>query len=220
VRRMEFFTALQDGPRLRHSAALVALVAHGGVLAALSNGTVPPSAFSAPSVLAVQWIGEEQPQQREAVPDKPAKPRTEKPRVRSEPVAEPVLEEPVAEKPAAVEALPEPPPSTLAASAPVPADEPALVVPPRFNADYLSNPAPIYPVASRSVGEQGRVLLRVLVSPEGEPREVLVGTGSGYERLDLAALDAVRRWKFVPARRGLEAVTAWVIVPIQFTLRR
>ena len=42
---------------------------------------------------------------------------------------------------------------------------------------------------------------------------------SGYTRLDEAAQQAVRAWRFVPARRGDEAVPAWVVVPIEFTLR-
>jgi len=41
---------------------------------------------------------------------------------------------------------------------------------------------------------------------------------SGSERLDQAALDAVRQWRFVPAKRGSEAIAAWVVVPISFSL--
>lgn len=214
-----------EGPRMRWVAMLVALLAHGGVLAALTSWAVAPPAFVAPSVLAVQWLGDDPPTpQPTAVPDRPAKPLPMKPRVRSEPAPEAVRQEQSAAMAQAAEAIAVPSPPVVVASAPaaaVPAvAEPVPIVLPRFNADYLSNPAPVYPAASRSIGEQGRVLLRVLVSPSGEPEEVVVGTGSGFERLDLAALEAVRRWKFVPARRGVEAVTAWVIVPIQFTLRR
>lgn len=70
------------------------------------------------------------------------------------------------------------------------------------------------------MGEQGRVLLRVLVSRSGEPSEVAVNTGSGHDRLDQAALAAVRHWRFEPARQGDETVSAWVIVPIVFMLRK
>ena len=220
---MTITPAIGESPRLRWLAMLLALLAHGGVLAALTRWTVAPSAFVAPSVLSVQWLGEDRTARREPEPDKPAKPLPMKPRVRPEPAPEPVHREPPAEMTPAAEVVEEAAP-VLTASAAAPAApavaEPTPIVPPRFNADYLSNPAPLYPAVSRAAGEQGRVLLRVLVSPQGEPEQVQVGTGSGFERLDLAALEAVRHWKFVPARRGLEAVTAWVIVPIQFSLRR
>jgi periplasmic protein TonB len=92
------------------------------------------------------------------------------------------------------------------------------VVPPSFNANYLDNPAPVYPPAARRLHEQGRVLLLVDVAPDGIPRQVSLATSSGSPRLDEAALDAVRRWRFVPARKGTTAVPAQVLVPIVFGL--
>jgi len=90
---------------------------------------------------------------------------------------------------------------------------------PRFDAEYLDNPSPPYPAISRRFGEQGRVLLRVNVDAEGRAGEVQLHTSSGSPRLDQSALDTVRRWKFVPARRGQEPVAAWVLIPIAFTLK-
>lgn len=116
-----------------------------------------------------------------------------------------------------------PPPPAPPAPAPVaPAviakPAPAPVTPPVFDADYLHNPAPDYPRVARRLGEQGRVILRVLVSARGSADEVQVRTSSGHARLDAAALETVRRWKFVPAKRGSEAVPAWVLIPISFRL--
>jgi len=110
------------------------------------------------------------------------------------------------------------------ASAPPPAPEapkppPLPVSDPRFDAAYLNNPAPQYPAVSRRLGEQGKVLLRVHVDPQGVPTTVTLGTSSGHDRLDAVALETVRRWRFVPARRGEEPVSAWVVVPIVFHLR-
>lgn len=90
---------------------------------------------------------------------------------------------------------------------------------PRFNADYLDNPAPVYPPLSRKLREQGTVLLRVRVSIEGRPVQITLHQSSGYSRLDTRALDTVERWKFIPARRAEQPVEAWVIVPIQFSLK-
>lgn len=100
-----------------------------------------------------------------------------------------------------------------------PAGEEPVTVAPGFDAAYLNNPAPPYPPLSRRLGEQGRVLVRVFVDPGGAPTQVQLRQSSGHRRLDSAAEAAVRRWRFVPARRGDEPIGAWVLVPISFNLR-
>lgn len=108
--------------------------------------------------------------------------------------------------------------STAATGAIAKSDSTDPVVPPSFKADYLDNPAPVYPSAARRMREQGRVLLLVDVAPDGLPRQVNLAASSGSPRLDEAALAAVRQWRFVPARRGTTAVPAQVLVPIIFGL--
>lgn len=136
-----------------------------------------------------------------------------------DPVPAPTVAAPAEPTPAPV-AEPSPPqaqpqPSLAKVKEPVEDD----VEPPRFNADYLDNPAPRYPSLSRRAGEQGRVLLRVHVAAAGTALEVTLHKTSGFERLDRAALETVKQWKFVPARQGDKPVDAWVIVPIQFNLK-
>ena len=92
------------------------------------------------------------------------------------------------------------------------------VVGARFDAAYLHNPRPSYPPLSRRLGEQGKVLLRVRVSADGQPAAVDLEKSSNFERLDEAARQVVARWRFVPAKRGDEAIEATVIVPIVFRL--
>jgi protein TonB len=89
---------------------------------------------------------------------------------------------------------------------------------PRLDAAYLQNPPPVYPPLARRMGEQGRVFLRVRVAADGLAQQVELKTSSGSPRLDHAALDTVKRWRFVPARQGDQAVAAWVVVPISFSL--
>lgn len=113
-------------------------------------------------------------------------------------------------------AIPVPP----AEPAPVPAPAtPMTVTQARFDADYLLNPAPGYPALARRMGEEGKVVLRVFVESTGRPSQIEVKFASGSPRLDQAAQEAVWRWKFVSARRGDEAVGAWVLVPIVFNIR-
>ncbi|MEO8418859.1 MAG: TonB family protein [Methylophilaceae bacterium] len=93
-----------------------------------------------------------------------------------------------------------------------------LIEPPRFGAAYLHNPAPAYPTLSRRLGEQGKVVLRVLVTVNGDAEAVQVEAGSSSARLDQAALDAVKQWRFIPAKRNNQPVSAYVLVPVSFSL--
>jgi protein TonB len=92
--------------------------------------------------------------------------------------------------------------------------------PARFDADYLRNPKPPYPMIARRMHEEGKVILRVLVTPEGTADSVEIKTSSGSSRLDESALSTVRQWKFIPARRGNTPVQSWVLVPIIFKLEQ
>lgn len=121
---------------------------------------------------------------------------------------------PVVQLPTANPVLPEqkfaPPPEPSRPPAPAPA------TPPRSDAAYLNNPRPAYPLAARRRGDQGTVLVRVLVTSEGLAASVVLQKSSGYSSLDEAALTAVKSWRFVPARQGGQAVEAPYLVPIVF----
>jgi len=130
---------------------------------------------------------------------------------------------PHAAAPAPAAAEPAPVRSAAPAAAPLaaPSSGPAevsAVVPPSFDADYLHNPTPRYPRAAARLRESGRVLLSVTVSASGLPEQVEIAATSGSPRLDQAALDTVRRWRFVPARQGDKPVPASVTVPLVFRL--
>ena len=90
----------------------------------------------------------------------------------------------------------------------------------RFDADYLKNPAPVYPSMSRRLGEEGKTILRVHVLSDGSADQVDIKTSSGSLRLDESAQRTVRTWKFVPAKRGGTPVESWVLVPITFRLEQ
>ena len=109
-------------------------------------------------------------------------------------------------------------PAEIKPTPPAPPAEP--FVQPRFDANYLKNPAPNYPPLSRRMGEEGKVILRVLVSPQGAADSVEVKTSSGSQRLDDAAVNTVKLWKFIPAKRGETAVQSAVLVPIIFKLEQ
>lgn len=188
------------------------------------------------------------PTEPEATPSAPAARPTAAPRpaarpARPTPAAQPATPSPVAESArppiatfqasAAPEAAP-PTGAAVAADTPATVPTPASLTPatqppaagaeapilqlPSFDAAYLDNPPPDYPLAARRLGLQGAVILRVLVSPAGLPAEIKLAHSSQSPLLDDAALRAVRRWRFVPGRRGDTPVAAWVEVPIRFRL--
>lgn len=209
-------SAYHSAQRVSTTGILAIVAAHVGVLALLASLDVVP--LPAPlATLMVQAVPPAPPPAPEVLPRPKPVERKPTPQPRPLPQVQPPTlaartQAPTtaAETPVVKEA---PPP------APAPAPAPQAVSQPRFDADYLSNPAPAYPALSRRLGEEGKVVLRVLVEPAGRPSQVEIKASSGSPRLDQAAQEAVWRWKFIPARRGDEAVGAWVLVPIVFNLR-
>lgn len=82
-----------------------------------------------------------------------------------------------------------------------------------------ANAPPAYPYLARERGWEGRVVLRVAVDAAGRARDVTVDKGSGRAILDRAAADAVRKWRFRPAKHAGQAVAGVVKVPILFRLQ-
>lgn len=150
----------------------------------------------------------------------PAKPVATIPPVKNAPPSEKAITQP--EVAPVVEKTPlkeDAPPEVAAQPAPAqPAKEPEAVIPPRSDAAHLNNPAPTYPSMSRRLGEQGRVVLDVYILANGQVGELRVKQSSGFKRLDDAAMQAVKKWQYVPARRGNEAIPFWYIQALSFSL--
>lgn len=155
-------------------------------------------------------------------PTPPPPPPTPTPRPKLTQSASALSQPESAPEPSAAPAPAAPAPAASPAAPAVtaaPAAAAAALTAARFDAAYLNNPSPAYPMLSRRLREEGEVMLRVLVAADGQAKRIEVRTGSGSNRLDRAAEDAVARWRFVPARRGDSAVEAWVLVPIVFKLK-
>ena len=211
---------------------------HGLALAGMlhyQSVAVKPE-MTAATPLTVRWVTPVEEPKAEPVP-------VPEPVAEPEPEVQP-LPPPEVKKPSPVKVKPKPlkkpkpavkpvppqvqPKAVTAVSAPVQQEKPAPVKAevapapvenPKFNAAYLSNPAPVYPRRSRMLEEEGVVKLRVHVSADGKALQVQLFKGSGYSRLDDAALTAVRNWRFVPAKQGNQSIEGWVIVPVSFKLR-
>lgn len=81
------------------------------------------------------------------------------------------------------------------------------------------NPPPDYPVMLRQRGIEGTVWLRVRVDRAGLPEQIVLFKTSGYRLFDEAALRAVARWRFKPARSQGTTMVSWVEFPVRFTLQ-
>lgn len=77
----------------------------------------------------------------------------------------------------------------------------------------------VYPPRSIELGQQGEVLVRVRLQPDGAAAEIVLWRSSNFPLLDRAALTAVRGWHFLPALRDGHPVAAWVEIPVRFHLR-
>ena len=86
------------------------------------------------------------------------------------------------------------------------------------DANYLNNPKPVYPMVARQRHWEGLVILRVNITADGHVAQVIVQRSSGHEELDESALEAVKNWRFIPAKRGEFAEASWASVPIDFSL--
>ncbi len=92
----------------------------------------------------------------------------------------------------------------------------AQFVPAQVDPNYLHRPSPAYPALSKRLREAGTVLLRVSLDDKGIVQDIAIQTSSDFQRLDQAALEAVRQWRFIPASRGAQPVSASVLIPIEF----
>lgn len=110
-----------------------------------------------------------------------------------------------------------PPIAAPVAATPTPAAPPKVQLP-SSDADYLQNATPIYPRHSKRLGEQGKVILRVLIGIDGLAQKAEIRSSSGYERLDQAALETVLSWHYMPGKRGGVAEAMWFNVPINYVL--
>jgi len=190
----------------------------GALLLALAAKTVAPQIMEMPLIVDLLPAP-----QIEAPPE--AKPL---PMAKPEPVVRKPLPQPKAPTPALettastapVENAPVAPPQLAEPTPPAPAPTAPAISQARFDADYLRNPPPPYPPLSRRMGEEGKVILRVSVTPQGTADSVEVRTSSGSSRLDDSALRTVRNWRFIPAKRGDVAVQSFVLVPIIFKLEQ
>ncbi|WP_440225447.1 energy transducer TonB [Dokdonella sp. MW10] len=184
-------------------------------------GTAPVAAVR--EVVATTITMHEKPPEPVMLPPPPEPQPRPRPRREPVPVARPQPIPIVAE---ATTSMPVPPVADVIDEGPAIVDAPVADPGPGTSAGanvtlaYAALVQPSYPDASRKKGEQGTVLLRVLVDVEGRVDTIEVARSSGSQRLDRAARDAVQKSRFRPVIVDGVPRPAWGLVPIAFTIDR
>ena len=139
------------------------------------------------------------------------------------------VQAPAAQAPAPAQAAAQVPaqaatPAAAPSSGPAPAAESVMPASTRstdadYKAAYLNNPRPAYPLLAIRQGAQGQVLLLVEVLTDGRAGRIELEKSSGHAALDAAAINAVRAWRFTPARKDGLLAAQTVSIPIQFNLK-
>lgn len=210
-------TVIAGGVVLLHMAALWALQA--GLIRRAAEVVIPVEILS-------QFV--ELPSPPKPPPPTPAPPPAVKAQVvRSPPPPRPMAIREPALAPNAPAGILEPPPPAPPVAPPVPSSPPApapappapaAVQLPSTDADYAQNCKPVYPAMSRRLGEQGKVIVKVVVGADGLPKQVDVGRSSGFDRLDEAARDAMLRCRFSPGKVNGVAQPMAYDAPVNFVL--
>jgi len=110
-----------------------------------------------------------------------------------------------------------PPPPKVVVVAP-PAGPPAPTVVSNLDERRISGNPPRYPMESRRKKEQGTVVLRLVIGTDGRIENIGVAQSSGFDRLDQAALDAVRGWRWQPILQNGSAIPVRGVLSIPFVI--
>lgn len=194
---------------------------HAGILAAMVMQRSEPKPIEVviPTIQgAIVMAAPEEPPPPPPPPPEPPPPPPPEPK--PVPMPKPLPKAPPSERAIKAPEPPPPPPVEAPVEPQKPAEPPpAPVLPPNADASELNNPAPGYPDLSRRLGEKGTVTLEILVKANGTVGEVKIKESSGYKRLDKAAVNAIKRWRFVPASQAGTPIDYWYEIPFEFGLR-
>lgn len=221
-------SALQDNKRIlwvisleRAASLAFVLTLHVAVLWGLWHHRLIPTPAEA-ATLFVNFIAPSVPEKKEEPKHPPPKPRPiEKPQPRQLVTETPVVAPTDSVAPAPPPPAPKPAPVIEAPAAPPAPPKPMgpVSLGGELSVACPERTPPRYPSASRRMGEEGTVVLRVELDESGQVDTVQVQTGSGHARLDEAAVATVRTWRCTPAHRDGRPARAVAIQPFKFVLQ-
>ena len=210
-----------QGARPNIAAIAAILLVHAALIGAVLQARSQVQKAQEARLTVVNLTSAPPPPAAEAPPPPPATPQVVAP--------PPIVRTPTATPPA-IQTTPDPVP--VAAPVPVamiaPAPGPVPAAPPAppsliqagdLGTQMVSGKPPRYPIESRRKREQGTVVLALTLGIDGTVESIAINRSSGHARLDTAAFDAVRGWRWQPTIRGSQPVRVRGIVEIPFILR-
>lgn len=211
-----------EGRGPNYGALIGALAIVGGLLASLATLNVVGAHKENARMTVFDVLSTEPPP-----PPPPAKqqPKPVEQVETASPVVAPVPPIQVSVQPAPIVTAPTPSPVEVSIPGPPAPAQPAAPAGPSIesvgdlSSKMISAKPPRYPQESRRKREQGTVVLMVLLDVDGSVADISVSRSSGFDRLDRAALDAVRRWRWSPTQRGGRPVMVKGLVEIPFVLQ-
>ena len=78
---------------------------------------------------------------------------------------------------------------------------------------------PKYPEIAQEAGIEGTVIVQVFVDKKGRVKETIILKGIPNTGLDEAAIKAIRKTRFLPAKQRERAVGVWISIPVNFRLK-
>jgi len=78
---------------------------------------------------------------------------------------------------------------------------------------------PIYPEIAQEAGIEGVVVVQAFIDKKGRVKETIILKGIPNTGLDEAAMEAIRKTRFRPAKQRERAVGVWISIPVNFKLK-
>lgn len=206
---------------------VVVLLMHAGVLMLIQLGLIQsPISKPEPPELQVNLITAtpepikqpEPPKQQPVKQEAPKPVNIVKPVAQPKPTPMPTPALPPSDNAPVVPAAPPTPPAPAAEPTPAPAPVSSGPISVGINDIQCNDPPLVYPSMSQKMGEEGRAIVKVTISPEGSVTNTAVVTSSGSSRLDRAALDSARNLHCSPYKQNGRAMTVVANKPFVFKL--
>ena len=109
--------------------------------------------------------------------------------------------------------------SSLDAPPPPPSGPRVVFIPYDDPPVALSPIRPTYPEIAQEAGIEGVVIVQAFIDKKGRVKETLILKGVPNTGLDEAAMEAIRKTRFRPAKQRERAVGVWISIPVNFKLK-
>ncbi|MET0240523.1 MAG: energy transducer TonB [Sphingobium sp.] len=206
-----------EGRRINLPAAILTILIHVGLLAAFllvrdHVARKQEAKLTVVNLMPAAPPPAEQPEQPKIVPPVVVAPRPIVDIPTPSPIMVPTVPDPQPMPPT-------PPVATQSSAPPSPPAPPSVIQGGDLGSRMVTGKPPQYPTDSRRKREQGTVVLSLTLGYDGRVATISINQSSGFSRLDNAALDAVRKWRWEPIMRGGQAVMVKGLVEIPFVLK-